>query len=156
FGVGTGNIIFDGPAQDEDFGLEQVTGDESDRYKFRTAPLRNLAVAPAFFHNGAFASLEDAIRHHLNVYESARRYDPAAAGVAIDLSHRVGPIEPVLRRLDRKLRKPIELDRTEFSDLVAFVRNGLLDKRASKENLCKLVPRSVPSASLVLQFQGCR
>jgi cytochrome c peroxidase len=155
FGVGTGNMIFDGPGQDEDFGLEQITGASADRYKFRTAPLRNLAVAPAFFHNGAFARLEDAIRHHLNVYESARHYNPVAAGVHIDLTHRLGPIEPVLSRLDRRLRTPIELKRTEFGDLVAFVRDGLLDPRATRENLCRLVPRSVPSGSPVLQFQAC-
>jgi len=155
FGVGTGNMIFDGPGQDEDFGLEQITGKKADRYKFRTAPLRNLAVAPAFFHNGAFTRLEDAIRHHLNAYESARDYSPAAAGVDIDLTHRLGPIETVLSRLDRRLRNPIELSRTEFADLVAFVKEGLLDQRATKENLCRLVPRSVPSGSPVLRFQSC-
>jgi cytochrome c peroxidase len=155
FGSGTGNMMFDGPGQDEDFGLEQITGDEADRYKFRTAPLRNLAVAPAFFHNGAWTRLEDAIRHHLDVYESARHYNPTAAGVDVDLTHRLGPIEPVLNRLDRKLRHPIELNRTEFTDLVTFVRDGLLDNRATKENLCTLVPRSVPSGSPVLQFQAC-
>jgi cytochrome c peroxidase len=155
FSVGAGNMIFDGPGQDEDFGLEQVTGNEADRYKFRTAPLRNLAVAPAFFHNGAFTRLEDAIRHHLDVHESARRYDALAAGVAIDLTHRLGPIEPVLDRLDPRLRKAIELTPADFSDLVAFVRDGLLDQRATKENLCKLVPRSVPSGSPTLRFQGC-
>ena len=26
FGAGKGNVIFDGPGQDEDFGLEQITG----------------------------------------------------------------------------------------------------------------------------------
>jgi cytochrome c peroxidase len=155
FGVGTGNMIFDGPGQDEDFGLEQITGSKADRYKFRTAPLRNLAVAPAFFHNGAFVRLEDAIRHHLDVYESARNYNPVDAGVHIDLTHRLGPIEPVLSRLDRSLRNPIELNRAEFTDLVAFVRDGLLDGRATKENLCRLVPRAVPSGSPVLQFQAC-
>ena len=60
-------MIFDGPGEDEDFGLEQVTGDPADRYKFRTSPLRNVALQPAFFHNGAFTRLEDAIRHHLDV-----------------------------------------------------------------------------------------
>jgi len=156
FGAGTGNMIFDGPGRDEDFGLEQVTGHPKDRYKFRTAPLRNLAVAPAFFHNGAFVRLEDAIRHHLDVDASARRYDPAAAGVAHDLTLRLGPIEPVLDRLDRRLRRRIELNETEFSDLVAFVRDGLLDERARKENLCRLVPRSVPSGLPLLRFQGCQ
>ena len=74
FGVGKGNVIFDGPGEDEDFGLEQVTGNPNDRYKFRSSPLRNVALQPAFFHNGAFTRLEDAIRHHLDVYDSARNY----------------------------------------------------------------------------------
>jgi cytochrome c peroxidase len=155
FGVGAGNMIFDGPGQDEDFGLEQTTGNRADRYKFRTAPLRNLAVAPAFFHNGAFRRLEDAIGHHLNVYVSARYYNPVEAGVDPDLTHRLGPIEPVLSRLDPRLRHPIELDRREFTDLVSFVRDALLDPRARKENLCTLVPRSVPSGMPVLEFEGC-
>lgn len=153
--VGT-NMFYDGPGKDEDFGLEQITGKKSDRYKFRTAPLRNIALSPAFFHNGAFTRLEDAIRHHLNVYESARGYNPVAAGVDIDLTHRLGPIEPVLSRLDRKLRTPIELTSGQFNDLVAFVRNGLLDQRAKKKNLCQLVPRRVPSGLPVLEFEDCR
>jgi cytochrome c peroxidase len=156
FGVGRGNVIFDGPGRDEDFGLEQVSGDRADRYKFRTAPLRNLAVAPAFFHNGAFRRLEDAIRHHLNVYESARHYSGLAAGVDLDLAMRLGPIEPVLRRLDPLLRAPVELSGNEFDDLVTFVRDGLLDARATAPHLCKLVPESVPSGSPVLVFQQCQ
>jgi cytochrome c peroxidase len=156
FGIGRGNVIFDGPHTDEDFGLEQVTGKNADRYKFRTAPLRNLAVSPAFFHNGAFVRLEDAIRHHLNVEESARNYNPLAAGVPPDLMLRVGPIEPVLKRLDPLLETPIQLTAEEFSDLVAFVRDGLLDKRARNEHLCQLVPATVPSGLLPLQFEVCR
>jgi cytochrome c peroxidase len=156
FGVGQGNVIFDGPGQDEDFGLEQITGNEEDRYKFRTAPLRNLAVAPGFFHNGAFIRLEDAIRHHLNVFKSAHAYDPVEAGVPEDLTSRLGPIEPVLQRLDPLLRTPIHLKREEFDDLVSFVRDGLLDERAKAENLCKLVPARVPSGMPVLDFEACR
>jgi cytochrome c peroxidase len=156
FGIGKGNVIFDGPTEDEDFGLEQVTGLKGDRYKFRTAPLRNLAVAPAFFHNGAFTRLEDAIAHHLDVYESARRYDARAAGVPDDLALRLGPIEPVLARVDPRLKRRIDLTAIELSDLLAFVRNGLLDPRVRKENLCRLVPKSVPSGSPMLQFDACR
>ena len=155
FGIGLGNVTFDGPGRDEDFGLEQVTGDAADRYKFRTAPLRNLTVAPAFFHNGAFRRLEDAIRHHLNVYDSARGYSPLAAGVDPDLAQRVGPIEPVLRRLDPTLQTPTELTETEFDDLVTFVREGLFDRRAIAGHLCELVPESVPSRSPVPVFQQC-
>ena len=156
FGVGKGNVIFEGPGQNEDFGLEEITGNERDRYKFRTAPLRNIALATGFFHNGAFVRLEDAIRHHLNVYHSAHSYDPVKAGVPSDLAQRLGPIKPVLDRIDPLVRKPISLTPSQFNDLVAFVRDGLLDVRARPENLCKLVPSQVPSGLPVLQFQACK
>jgi cytochrome c peroxidase len=155
FGVHLGNVIFDGPGRDEDFGLEQVTGDPADRYRFRTAPLRNLALAPAFFHNGSFTQLRDAIVHHLDVAHSARHYDPGKAGVAKDLRH-LGPIEPVLARLDPILASPIKLGGQEIDDLVAFVRDGLLDSRLANHELCSLIPASVPSGARPLQFENCR
>ena len=155
FGVGTGNVVFDGPGQDEDFGAEQITGDPADRYEFRTSPLRNVAVQPAFFHDGAFTRLEDAIRHHLNVVRSARTYDPVDAGVDTDLTERRGPMKPVLRRLDPLLAKPTRLSAREFDALVAFVRDGLLDPRALPTSLCGLVPVSVPSGIPVARFEGC-
>ena len=148
-----GNVTFDGPGQDEDFGLEQVTGDSNDRYKFRTSPIRNVALQPTFFHNGAFTRLEDAVRHHLDVFTSARNYNPAAAGVDPDLTGRMGPIEPVLERVDPILEIPIVLTEEEFRQLVDFVRNGLLDQRAKPESLRKLIPRSVPSGFPVLSFE---
>ena len=155
FGVGKGNVIFVGPGQNEDFGLEQITGNQADRYKFRSSPLRNAALQPAFFHNGAFTRLEDAIRHHLDVVRSVRDYDPITAGLDNDLTLPIGPMAPVLARLDPLLKTPLELRPDEFHDLVAFVRYGLLDERARKENLCKLVPRRVPSGFSVLQFERC-
>jgi cytochrome c peroxidase len=148
-----GNVTFDGPGQNEDFGLEQVTGDPADRYKFRTSPIRNVALQPAFFHNGAFTRLEDAIRHHLDVFTSARNYTPAAAGIDADLAGPMGPIEPVLERVDPILITPISLTDDEFRELVDFVRYGLLDEKAKPENLQRLIPRSVPSGFPVLMFR---
>ena len=112
-------------------------------------------MQPAFFHNGAFTRLEDAIRHHLNVLQSASDYDPIAAGIDKDLTHRLGPIEPVLRRLDPRLASPLFLRGDALADLVAFVRTGLLDRRALPQVLCSLVPASLPSGMPPLRFQGC-
>lgn len=67
FGVGTGDVVCDGPQNNEDFGAEQVTGDPRDRYRFRTSPLRNVAVQPAFFHGGAFTHLDGDSRNWLSV-----------------------------------------------------------------------------------------
>jgi cytochrome c peroxidase len=148
-----GNVTFDGAGQDEDFGLEQITGNENDRYKFRTSPIRNVALQPAFFHNGAFTRLEDAVGHHLDVFSSARYYNATGAGVDSDLAIRLGPIEPVLTRVDPILRTPIILSDEEFKQLLEFVGNGLLDKRAKPENLRKLIPKSVPSGFPILKFE---
>ncbi|HEY6243302.1 MAG TPA: cytochrome c peroxidase [Pyrinomonadaceae bacterium] len=148
-----GNVIFDGPGKNEDFGLEQITGDASDRYKFRTSPLRNVAMQPTFFHNGAFTRLEDAIRHHLHVIASVDLYDPTLAGVAPDLRGPLGPMAPVLSRLDPLVANPINLTDKEFGQLVDFVKNGLLDSRARPEHLKKLVPKSVPSGRPTLNFE---
>jgi cytochrome c peroxidase len=147
------NNTFDGPGANEDFGREQITGDPQDRYKFRTSPLRNVAVQATFMHNGAFTRLEDAVRYHLNVLASARRYTPAHQQLAADLSGPTGPIEPVLARIDPILATPISLANEQIEQLVAFVRNGLLDPQAKPERLRRLVPRSVPSGRPVLTFE---
>lgn len=147
------NVVFDGPGQNEDFGLEQVTGDPHDRYKFRTSPLRNVALQPAFFHNGAFTRLEDAIRHHLNVFQSALSYSPAAAGVDNDLRGPMGPIDPVLARIDPLLANPIQLSNEQIQWLTDFVEDGLLDPRASPVSLRTLIPAEVLSGLPVLKFE---
>ena len=148
-----GNVVFDGPGANEDFGLEQVTSDPSDRYKFRTSPIRNVALQPTFMHNGAFTRLEDAIRHHLDVFTSARNYNPTAAGVARDLRGPLGPIRPVLARIDPLVAHPTHLTNDEFNWLVDFVRNGLLDDGADARHLRRLVPKRVPSGRPVLTFE---
>lgn len=155
FGLGTGNVIFDGPGEDEDFGLEQITLDPRDRYMFRTSPLRNLAVQSAFFHNGAFTRLEDALRYHLDTPAAATTYDPQAAGVARDLQFRPGPISPPLARIDPLLATPVRLSDAEFRDLVEFLRFGLLDEGVLASELCLLVPPVLPSGMRPLDFEGC-
>lgn len=146
------NSAFDGPGVNEDFGLAQITGLEADRYKFRTSPLRNVALQPTFFHNGAFTTLEDAIAHHLNVRKSAVAYSPEDR-LDADLTGPVGPIQPVLQTLDPAIRKPINLTDAEFQQLVAFVRKGLLDPEAQPENLIPLIPATLPSGRPPLQFE---
>jgi len=148
-----GNVTFDGPGANEDFGLEQVTGNPNDRYAFRTSPLRNLALQPTFFHNGCFTKLEDAVRYHSNAIGSAPSYNPTAAGVDADLQGPQGPIAPVLARIDSALATPVTLSTDEFRQLIAFLRTGLLDPRANAHDLRKLIPARVPSGRPVHVFQ---
>jgi cytochrome c peroxidase len=152
FNLGSGNVIFDGPGEDEDFGFEQTESDPLVRYTFRTAPLRNLKVAPAFFHNGAFGTLEAAIAHHLDVKASLHNYDPDANNLPSDLFP--GPFEGILAAgIDPLLQAPIRLTKKEFQDLVEFVSDGLFDRRVRQ--FCKHLPASVPSGMSLQLFEGC-
>jgi cytochrome c peroxidase len=147
------NVLFDGPGANEDFGLEQVTGDSADRYAFRTSPLRNVALQPAFMHNGAFTSVESAVRHHLDVVRSALTYDPAAEGLDPDLAGAVAPVEPMLSRVDPLVAKPRDFSRSQVDALVTFLRDGLLDPRARPKSLRRLVLDSLPSGREPLTFE---
>ncbi|MDQ3116418.1 MAG: hypothetical protein M3Q86_07380 [Verrucomicrobiota bacterium] len=160
FGAGLGNVPFrnqrgqftnDG---NQDFGNFDITELDADIYKFRTSPLRNLAIQPAFFHNGAFISLANALHHHLDTLRRAKFYDPVAEGVAPDLTENTGPIGPVLKRLDPALAPAVALTDAEFSDLETFLRDGLLDPRALPENLIGLIPTSVPSGLTLHTFES--
>jgi cytochrome c peroxidase len=160
FGKGLGNVPFRN-ANGEfvvsgkyDFGLEDISGKSEDRFKFRTTPLRNLHLAPTFFHNGSFTKLEDAVRHHLDPVASAKTYDTKKAGVEADL-YKADPA-PVLATLDPAMRKKVKLTEAEFKDLIEFLRNGLADSNATSDKLSKLIPTSVPSGLPLQKFEPPR
>jgi cytochrome c peroxidase len=76
-GPGKGN----GYSRREDWGRANVTFDASDRFAFRTPSLRNVTLTAPYFHNGAFATLEAAIRHHADIERSVTGYDPSDNGI---------------------------------------------------------------------------
>ena len=145
-----GNVPFDGSGGDEDYGVERQTGLEADRYRFRTQPLRNVALQPSFMHNGAFLCLEDAVRQHLEPVDVAESYSPVALGPTLQ---EVGPTEPVLNRLAPLIESPPKLAEAELELLIDFVRHGLTDPEARPEALRHLVPAEVPSGLPVHDFE---
>ena len=56
--------------------------------------------------------------------------------------------------IDPLLATPIQLREDQFEDHVAFVRDGLLDPQARRENLCTLVPASLLSGMSALTFES--
>lgn len=86
FGPGHGN----GPSGRDDFGRMNVTGDAADLYRFRTTPLRNVALTAPYGHAGQFADLADFIDHYsqsdlkLLAYSDADIPDPLLRGTLID------------------------------------------------------------------------
>jgi cytochrome c peroxidase len=128
----------------EDWGRGGVTFDLRDRYKFRTPSLRNVALTPPYFHDGAFATLEDAIRHHADIWNSAATYDPSANQIPAALYSSLRPFEPEKqwRTAAPALRNGLPLNDEDVADLAAFLR-ALTDPAA--QDLDHLVPEQVPS-----------
>lgn len=63
----------------DDFGRERVTDDIKDRYTFRTPTLSNIALTAPYGHDGAYDTLEDMLKHHLNPVGSLLNYDQSQA-----------------------------------------------------------------------------
>lgn len=150
-GPGTGRFAPGDPSYQGltnwDFGLEEITTERADRFKFRTAPLRGVALTSPYMHNGAYAKLEDAIRHHA---------DPAAAYAAYDLTQiepdmqafGLNPADPVFDEANPVVlgsgpgQPRIDLTDAEVDDLVEFLK-ALTDPRML--DTATIAPQSVPS-----------
>jgi uncharacterized protein YbjT (DUF2867 family) len=95
--------------------------------------------------------LEDAIRYHLDATPGAATY--STSQLPADLRGPLGPMQPVLDRLDPLLVRPVVLTEEEFAALVDFVANGLLDPAAAPRKLRRLIPEWLPSGRRGMVFQ---
>ncbi len=130
-----------------DFGLAEITFARGDRFKFRTPPLRGVALTSPYMHNGAYATLADAILHHV---------DPAGAWDNYDLEQiepdmqafGLNPAAPVFDDRnpvvlgDGPGRQQISLTNTQVADLIEFLK-ALTDPRMLTSD--HLAPQTVPS-----------
>ena len=131
-----------------DVGRMGESDELADAYRFSTPSLRNVALTAPYGHNGAYASLEAIIRHHL---------DPLAALENWQSSQVILPDVPWLEAtdflvLDDRLEMarfrqhvdihPFELSDSEVADIVEFL--GALTGEASVDGRLGR-PDSVPS-----------
>jgi len=128
----------------EDFGRGRETGLVTDRYKFRTAPLRNVAVSGPWMHDGAFTTLEAAVRHMVSPALSLQNYDPSQlpSQFADTWLSDAAVQEAILANLDPLFRRPPDLTDDEVSDIAEFLHALTADSAGS---LAGLTPASVPS-----------
>jgi cytochrome c peroxidase len=63
----------------DDLGREAVTGDPQDRCAFRVLSLRNVALTGPWGHDGAYNTLEAAVRHMLDPISGMNTYDTSQA-----------------------------------------------------------------------------
>lgn len=132
--------------QCRDVGRMRVTGNAEDAYRFRTPSLRNSTHTAPYGHDGAYATLEAVIRHHLDPAESLMSYDPAQTILPDlrghdDLIALTDPAETAAIAAANEL-EPVALTGAQIAQLIAFLE-ALTDPVAHKGRLG--VPASVPS-----------
>ena len=149
--VGPGKSArFETHARDE--GRLRVTGNPADAYKFRTPSLRNIAQTAPYGHNGAYATLEAMIRHHLDPVASLKAYNVAQLVLpnlpnSQDFRATHDPDEQAAIAAANEL-SPSNLSETEIMQIVAFL-NALSDTASLAGKLG--VPQTVPSGLSVDQ-----
>lgn len=127
-----------------DHGRGRVTGDPADRWAFRTPPLRNVALTGPWMHDGAFTTLEGAVRHSLDPAGSLRAYDPTqlAPEVQDTFQGDAETIAAILANLDPAVAEPRRLSDAQVGEIVAFLES-LSDPAAG--DMSRDIPSSVPS-----------
>lgn len=132
------------PDEPFDLGYGRVSNDRDYNFAFRTPTLRNVEMTPPYMHNGAYETLEGAVRHHLHPARSLRDYDPSHLDAALRESlHNSAQVQArILETLDAKLDDPPELSDAEIGDLIAFMK--ALNSTHADECM-DAVPESVPS-----------
>jgi cytochrome c peroxidase len=130
-------------APNDDLGRELETGDAADAYKFRTPPLRNVALTGPWTHSGAYTTLEAVIRHHLDPVGALLSYDETQlrADFRSTVDSDAGRNADRAAALDPALPPPSLTD-DEVEELVAFL-NALTDPTSL--NLLRDAPATVPS-----------
>jgi cytochrome c peroxidase len=62
--------------QYNDIGRKRVTGQDTDKYKFKVPSLRNIAITFPYMHDGRFATLKDVMDHYDNGMANTENLDP--------------------------------------------------------------------------------
>lgn len=126
-----------------DYGRARETGDDSDLFAFRTPPLRNVAITGPWMHNGAYATLEAAVLHHLNPAEAVETYDFSQL-TPLMLAEDSGDTAVHTAALNAtSFAQPCPaLTDAEVATLLAFL-NALTSPSAM--DLSRTIPASVPS-----------
>lgn len=136
-----------GPGPEVDYDVDmgaifRTHGGEADKFAFRTPSLRNVELTGPYMHNGVYTTLEAALRHHLDVRDGLRNYDPSQLDEEFQ---RYVHNEPEL--LDSVEETLVDIEATTLTDdevdaLLAFLES--LTSPTARE-LDELEPQTVPS-----------
>ena len=119
-----------------------------DAYRFRTPMLRNVALTAPYGHNGAYATLEGIVRHHLDPLGALDSWRQEMA--ALPKAKWLEPVDFVVQADSREIARqrraiditPLDLNDHSIADIVAFLES-LTGETALSRPLGR--PETVPS-----------
>ncbi|HET6681070.1 MAG TPA: cytochrome c peroxidase [Gemmatimonadaceae bacterium] len=135
-GPGVGN----GTGGHDDFGRWNVTGNDADRYRFRTTPLRNVELTAPYGHDGSIVDLRAFVEHYSESDLKLTTFDPFSLDVLLQGTVLQNAAEINARR-DPIIIGVVLPDET-VDQLMAFM-SALTDPAARR--LDNVVPHHVPS-----------
>ena len=130
----------DGVIGHDDFGRMRVTGNPSDRYRFRTTPLRNVELTGPYGHDGSFASLRAFIEHYSESDVKLLAFDPMSLDPSLRGTLQSTASDVLLNR--DPLLEGVVLSPDVVDKLMAYM-SALTDDAA--RDLTHMIPHRVPS-----------
>lgn len=143
--IGPGKAArFENHARDE--GRFRVTGRADDAYAFRTPSLRNVTLTAPYGHSGAYPSLEEVVRHHLDPVASLYAYQMTMTA----MPHLDGAVDDRILMSEADLDAianandlaPQELSDDAVADILAFLQ--ALEDRTERLGVPDRVPSGLP------------
>lgn len=131
-----------------DIGRLRVTGNPDDIYRFRTPSLRNVTLTSPYGHDGAYATLEAVVRHHLDPVKALFNYDITQAVLPVLDSATewdtavMADAREITAIAEANELEPVDLADDEVEAILAFL-GSLTDPMATEGRLG--VPERVPS-----------
>jgi len=123
--IGVGKVS--GIYGDDDFGRYLETQRLEDKYAFRTPSLLNVEVTGPYGHDGAYKTLEDTVRHHLNPEQAIQNYDFTGVDPSIRVVNAKRYTQDALAQLKENREKgvttvnDINFSDEQIDDLIAFL-----------------------------------
>lgn len=125
----------------DDKGLMEFTGSTGHMYRFRTAPLRNVALTAPYMHSGAFSTMWEVIDHYDHPARNFRTFDwdPKHPRYREDLKLDVSVDRSMARSrsLAPNLVRMLDLTPEDKKDLYCFLMVGLTDLKLQQDLIIK-------------------
>lgn len=118
-----------GVSQGDDKGQMEFTGAATHKYRFRVAPLRNVALTAPYMHSGAFATMWEVIDHYDHPMRSLHHFNWQASPPRYreDLKLETTQVMARTKTLATNLPRNLALTPDEKKNLYCFLMVGLTD-----------------------------